>query len=300
MNTIVAVPFDETLAEFIGKKGSTNSITFYNRKLGEHVIVALTPSSIEEKFYAVSQSLVMADQIIVSTKTVDKLFGEVLVGCSLLNKRTIFTKDNDISAILAGVTFNNFTFTTQEELLDLITSHKQEEKDDKSVRIDLDHAFNVKGVGVVALGFVTKGTVKVHDTLYHTSGKSITVRSIQSQDEDVKEAGRGTRVGVALKGIDDTEITKGDVLSTSLIKPKAVLELSVKTSSFANEPIEKGKAYFISTGFSYTNGIVQKVDGEKVSFTLDKPIPAEIGDSFILSRVIAPRMFASGKIISLA
>lgn len=299
MNTIVAVPFDEKLAEFIGKRGSANGITFYNRKIRENVVVALQPSSIEEKFHAVPQSFVMADQIVVSTKSVDKLFGEVLVGCALMNKRTIFTKDSDISAILTGISFSNFAFKDQEELLDSIISYKQETEDGNKVRIDLDHAFNVKGVGVVALGFVTNGKVKVHDALYHNSGKAVIVRSIQSQDEDVKEAGRGTRVGLALKGIDDTEIGKGDILSSAVIKPSKSLELNIKTSSFAKESIEKGKAYFISVGFSHVNLIVESVEGDKIKVTLDKSIPVEAGDAFMLSRTMTPRIFASGKIIGI-
>ena len=79
MNTIVAIPFDSELASFIGKRGSENSITFYNRKFNEHVVVGIMPSSIEEKFYALPQCMLVADQILVSTKSVDRSFGEVLM-----------------------------------------------------------------------------------------------------------------------------------------------------------------------------------------------------------------------------
>jgi hypothetical protein len=44
MNIVISVPVDENLAAFIGKKGSENSITFYNRKLEKDVVVALYPN----------------------------------------------------------------------------------------------------------------------------------------------------------------------------------------------------------------------------------------------------------------
>jgi len=122
MNTIVAIPFDPELAEFIGKKGSENSITFYNRKIGNNTIVALMPSSIEEKFYALPQSLLIADQILISTKEIDKAFGEALIGCSLIEKKVIFTKDGDISKILAGISIANFTFADRDQVIGQITS----------------------------------------------------------------------------------------------------------------------------------------------------------------------------------
>ena len=180
MNTIVAIPFDDGLADFIGKKGSENSITFYNRRVNDDMIVGLMPTSLEEKFHALPQSLLMADQIVVSTKSLDRLFGEVLIGCALLNKRVIFTKDNDIARLISDITLSKVSFADRDGLLGAIIAPKPQDNEGDA-RIDLDKAFNVKGVGTVALGIVTKGEVKVHDTLYHNSGKAVAIRSIQSQ-----------------------------------------------------------------------------------------------------------------------
>jgi len=158
----------------------------------------------------------------------------------------------------------------------------------------------VKGVGTVVLGVVTKGIVKVHDTLYHNSGKPAGVRSLQSQDEDIKEAGPGTRVGIALKGIEDSEMKKGDILSSVQTKSGRQLELDVKVSSFAKEAIETGKNYSIATGFSYSTAFVEEVNGTKVKLKLEKAICAEVSDRFMLVRAIAPRIFASGKILEIS
>ena len=295
MNTIVAIPFDDELAGFIGKKGSENSMTFYNRKINDDVIVGMMPSSIEEKFYALPQSLLIADQIAVSTKSIDKLFGEVLVACSLLGKKTIFTKDNDITKILSGITIEKMSFVESGEIVSAIISSEHEAQNEET-RIDLDRAFNVKGVGTVFLGVVTKGTVKVHDTLYHNSGKVATIRSIQSQDQDVKEASKGTRVGLAIKGIDEADVQKGDVLSKRQIKSAKTLELEVKKSGFVSEPIEVGKMYSIAIGFSYSVATVEKVEGNAIVVRLEKSIPVEEKDQFMLVRALSPRIFASGSV----
>ncbi|MDE1871690.1 MAG: hypothetical protein KGI06_05635 [Candidatus Micrarchaeota archaeon] len=299
MNTIIAVPLDEELASYIGKKGSENSITFYNRKLASNNIVGLMPTSIEEKFHALPQALLLADQIVVSTRSIDKLFGEVLVAAALLNKRTIFTKDSDISNILSGITLENIAFADRENLLDLISSFKKDAANAGAGRVDIDKAFNVMGVGTVALGIVTRGTIKVHDSLQHSSGKAAIVRSIQSQDEDVKEATAGTRVGLALKGMDAAEMQKGDILSSKQVKPAKLLELEVKGSGFVKEPVEEGKMYSIAVGFSYSAATVEKAGGNRVAVRLEKALPVEEGDAFMLVRALSPRIFASGRIAKL-
>ena len=211
MHYVVSVPFDPKLAEFIGKKGSENSITFYNRKIEDNVIVALAPTSILEKFYAVAESMLLSSEIIVSTADIDKLFGEIVVACSLLNKHVVFTKESNIDKFLNSIKINSVEFVEREDILHRILSHKPDYASD-SVRIDIDKAFPVKGLGTILLGIVTKGTVKVHDELFHSSGKKVSIRSMQSQDMDMTEAKTGTRVGLAIKGMEHEEFEKGDVL----------------------------------------------------------------------------------------
>jgi selenocysteine-specific translation elongation factor len=79
--------------------------------------------------------------------------------------------------------------------------------------VSIDNAFNVKGVGVVALGFVVSGTLKVHDELYLTESKTSEVKSIQVMDENVEEAPTGSRVGIAFKSFTEKELEKGGYLS---------------------------------------------------------------------------------------
>lgn len=103
MNIVVAVPVDENLASFIGKKGSANSITFYNRKSESDVIVVLFPSQDDEKVRALAESLLLSSQILLSTSMLDKKFGEALVASSLLDKKLMLTSDNSIEQMVKGM-----------------------------------------------------------------------------------------------------------------------------------------------------------------------------------------------------
>ena len=65
-----------------------------------------------------------------------------------------------------------------------------------STQIVIDHCFDVKGVGTVALGKVISGKVSQYDKLFHLPSKTeILVKSIQMHDDDVKESVSPARVG---------------------------------------------------------------------------------------------------------
>lgn len=165
-----------------------------------------------------------------------------------------------------------------------------------SVRVDIDHAFPVKGVGTVALGIVTRGVLNQHDKLYHTSGKQVTIRSIQSQDVDITSAGVGTRVGVSLKDIGEDEIKKGDLLTSAPVTRAKRIVISYKTSPVGKENMTEGALYGIALGFSYSECNVAKAGNAEIELTLSSPMAAEIGDEVLLVREKVPRIFASGKV----
>ena len=296
MSIVIAVPVDENLASFIGKKGSSESITFYNRKAGDETIVALFPGQEEEKVYALAETLLLASQIVISTSLVDKKFGEALVAASLLNRRLLLTADNDVKGILGGAGITNFKVVQREDLLNDIIANRQGAAGAAQVRVEIDKAFPVKGVGTIALGIVTRGTVKQHDKLYHTSGKQVVIRSIQSQDEDVLSAGTGTRVGLSLKDMSHDEIEKGDLLTSTPVKRCGKVRIECKGCKVAPEAIQTGAHYRLVLGFSVSDCAVLGVDGAMVELELKAPMPAEVGDEALLIRSIMPRIFASGTV----
>ena len=298
MNHIISVPIDKSLAEFIGKKSSENGITFYNRKAPDgSAITILVPTNPSEKFYSVAESILVSDQILLSTKNIDKEFGEVLIASSLSEKHVIITRENDISTLLTGNILKDFEIANREEVLERIISYTQGKNISKK-RVDIDKAFPVKGIGTVVLGVVTEGTILQHDKLFHSSGKEIEIKSIQSQDIDLKEAGEGARVGLGLKGIEHDEIEKGRILSSK--KPVQIQKFIAKLnkSSFAKEDISSQKFYLIVMNFSHSNARVHEKDG-LYEISLEKMLPVFEGDKFFLIRNSPPRIFASGAVEAL-
>ncbi|MDE1851702.1 MAG: hypothetical protein KGH69_03380 [Candidatus Micrarchaeota archaeon] len=293
MNYMVAVPLNKALAEFIGKKGSENGITFYNRRVDDNVIVVLAPTDMDEKVYGLMESMLIAGQVVISTESVDKSLGETLIAASLLDKRLIITDENDIGAILSGTSIKNFEICTREELLGKITSQASDSSG--TARVDIDKAFNVKGIGTVALGVVTSGTVKVHDSMQTPSGKQITIKSIQSQDQDIGSAGVHTRVGLALKGVESDELDKGDILSAKPVRRIRKFRTTLRMGGFAKEAIEGSRNYLIAIGFSHSEGKLE-MSGDAATITLAKPVSMEVGDRLLVARSAAPRIFASGKV----
>lgn len=297
MNIVVAVPVDESYASFLGKKGSSNGITFYNRKVGNDVVVALFPSHEDDKVYALAQALLVSSHIVLSTDRIDKRFGEALIASSLLDRKIIFVGENEVRAMAKESGVSDYIKVSKEELLDAIMKNPAGSDDEKPVRVDIDKAFPVKGVGTVALGFVTRGVLKQHDKLYHSSGKEVLVRSIQSQDEDVVSAARGVRVGVALREIDEGEIGKGDLLTLSPVSRSERMVVEYRISNVLKEAPKESALYGIAIGFSYAECTVEKVGSSTLELKLRSKLPVEAGDEVLFIKRDIPRVFAAGRVV---
>ncbi|MEM0201772.1 MAG: EF-Tu/IF-2/RF-3 family GTPase [Candidatus Micrarchaeaceae archaeon] len=298
-NHIIAVPNSIELASFIGKKGSENSITFYNRSLDGNVITALVPTSVEDKFYAISEILTISEIIVLSTAYLDRLFGELLIASKLLGKGVFLTSENADSKMIMDSGLSNYKVCNRDTLLTTILSIDKKSDPGSACRIDIDKAFNVKGIGAVALGVVISGTVSVHDELWHSSGKKVLVRSLQSQDVDVKTAGPGTRIGIGLKNIEPEAIEKGSVIYSLPLSPHKRLKIKMNLAEINKEQLEPGKFYGLGSNFSYSMAKVESISGAYVTFALEKALSVLEGDECLFLREAPPRIFASGKITEL-
>jgi selenocysteine-specific translation elongation factor len=295
---LVVFIYDSDLAGYIGKKSSEEGIVFYNRTFDGNVIVGLSAVDLEKKIHNVAQAMLMSNKFVISTKNIDKTFGELIIGSELCGKPVIFTDENNIEKITSGLNLN-YTVSNKENILSEIMAKTADTENGKQdfTRIDIDAAFNVKGIGCVALGIVTKGAVNVHDTLFHSSGKQVLIKSIQSQDIDIKTAGINTRVGLALKGIDSEDIGKGDLITSEKVSSVSSIDIEFKASRFAGENVEIGGRYVFISNFSYRACLVEKIEGNHAKISFEKPIAIEKNDAFLLLRNAAPRIFAAGTVL---
>ena len=289
-NIMVSIPNDPELAGRLGKKGSSNGLTFYNRKADDSVFVIISPTSPETKFNSVAEVLTISDDVLISTRNVDRLFGESVIGCSLLSKGIVLTSDNDASAIMqrSGV---RSKVLEEGQILDHFGSAQRDSQGDPVVEID--HSFDVKGVGVILLGIVRSGTLRAHDELFFGTGKRIGVRSIQSQDQDVKEAGVNTRVGIAIRGAESDELSKGYVLSKNEIKRVSKIQAQISVSNVVKEKGLDYKELWLVCGFR--SSLCKAVSkGGDYELELTAQLQISRGERFLLVRKDSPRIFASG------
>ncbi|MFB6187444.1 MAG: GTP-binding protein, partial [Halobacteriaceae archaeon] len=100
-------------------------------------------------------------------------------------------------------------------------------------RMYIDRTYNVTGVGAVASGAITAGTVEEGDQLKcgpfpDGSFTTVEVRSIEMHYHRVEKAKAGRIVGIALKGIDEEEINRGMVLQPADTDPTPTREFEAE------------------------------------------------------------------------
>ena len=318
-NITVAILGVEGYGNNIGKKGTATDITFYNLKKGEDTVTMIEPTRYPERlaplFYAVSLSkaaLVIVDQL-------DATFGECLVMLQCLDIRNgIFVLRNyipkeKIQPLIKGTNLEAFEFLSDDANLIreklLVEAAKQ-----KPLQIPVgsqpvgvvpvDHAFNVKGVGVVVLGVVSSGVVEKHASLkVLPSVKVAQVRSIQKHDDEFDIAGEGDRVGLALKNVEVEDVDRGAVLTNDpSVKTLIKLEVQASLVKYWQTPIKQGMVMHIGHWTQFVTAkvdtVTENVDPKKPKLTLslDKPLVFHQNDKATLMYLDGVKLRVAGTV----
>lgn len=225
-NLTVAVLAPPDYAKDLGKKGTTSDITFYNLKKGDVTVTFIEPTRYPEKLSSLFYAVSMADRVLLVVNEINASFGESVLmlqsagktGGWLILKNYITPEQ--IAPLIKDTVVQDYEVMEEdanalrEKMLDLTATQAAPESAGKGV-VPVDAHFNVKGVGVVVLGSVAKGSIKKHDQLrVLPTGKTAQIRSIQKHDDDAETAVTGDRVGLALKNIESEELDRGFVLTT--------------------------------------------------------------------------------------
>ena len=310
-NVTVAILGALDYGNSLGKKGTSTDITFYNIKKGEDTVTLIEPTRYPERlaplFYAVSlskEAIIIVDQI-------DATFGECLVmlQCAEIKSGYIILRNyiskEKIIPLIKGTNLEQFEFLNddpnylREQLLAQASKQKYPEVpvgQQPVGTVPVDHSFNVKGVGVVVLGVVTRGFVQKHTMLnVLPGGKSAQVRSIQKHDDEFDVAGEGDRVGLALKNVEVEDLDRGAVLTNDpSTKTTSKLETHASLVKYWQTPIKQGMVMHIG---HWTQFITTKVDAVSdsgdpkkptLTLTLDKPIVYRPNDKAVLMYLEGP------------
>ena len=81
--------------------------------------------------------------------------------------------------------------------------------------LPLDRVFTLRGFGVVGTGTLRSGRLRVNDHVQiMPSGRTATVRALQSRNRPIEEAVPGQRVAVNLRNVGREELARGDTIAT--------------------------------------------------------------------------------------
>lgn len=297
--TVLSLLNSEKLASSLGKKGTESDITLYNHKQGERAISAVCPSRYPEKLTPLLYSLYLGSEVFMVIDRLDKVIGEEIVACDVMGKTkgTIFLDNfitlDQVKPLLKDSAMKDWTIIeglgNPNEMRESLMAREPEQRGGPT-RVSIDHSFPVKGLGTVCLGIVDQGVVKKHQELriYPTDRKT-QIRSIQVHDNDVDEAGSGSRVGLAVKGVEPEDIGRGTILAEDgILSVKKSLELTVSVNKFWKGALKNGMVVHSACGLQFIPGTLTMA-GElkggqsgKVHIELETPMALAASDPVII------------------
>lgn len=298
MHLTVGIFGDQELAKRLGKKGTTNDIAIFNHASSEGVFTYVCPNS--EKIQPLLQVLNMIDIPILVANSLTKEIGEMIVGLHEMNfeKGFIMTSIREqIAEVIKDTNLEKFEIIDESSLRSALVNLKIERRDD-FLMIPIDNYFKVTGIGTIVLGIIKSGVIKKHDTvLIEPLGKEITIKGIQSQDNDLEEAKAGTRVGLNLKGVEVEEIKRGFVLCNEIQK-SSELKIKFTKSKFSKQELKVGINVLLSVGLQVVTCSVESL-GEEIMLKLGQPVAYMKNQHCIIAlpSEFYPRIVGSGLIL---
>ena len=271
---------DSSIAHELGKKGTASTdIEIYDKKTSDYIYTWTLPVKFPDKIQSLMQAVNIAEYAILNVTKLDKYLGEEIIALDYVNLDYGFIihsyeiDESKLKMLIKNTSITKFKFLDNvDQLKREITALRPKHIEGPAI-IEIDHAFDVKGVGTVVLGMIKQGKVKVHDQLkIMPIEKDIQVKSIQMHDDTVIESQSPARVGLAIKGMQASNINRGD-----LICPPNTIEVSSENvhAHFTKSPFFKGdiaenQTYLISIGLQIKPTKV-KLIGEMLEIIPEKP-----------------------------
>ena len=187
------------------------------------------------------------------------------------------------------------------ELLDTLDTYIPQPKRelDKAFLMSVEDVFSIKGRGTVATGRIEQGKVNINDEVEIVGikdTKKTTVTGVEMFHKLLDSGMAGDNVGLLLRGIERTDIERGQVLAKpGSIKPHTDFEAEVyiltKEEGGRHTPFFKGyKPQFYMRTTDVTGsvelpaGVEMVMPGDNVKFTviLGVPVALDVGTRFAI------------------
>jgi len=187
----------------------------------------------------------------------------------------------------------------------ILTTEKKE--DSKSMRMNIDRSFTLKGIGTIITGTLTEGEIyKDHEYMLYPSGKKVKVRSIENHDVPIEVAHKGQRIALNLSNISSNEIQRGDIIAQndSLIRVKNV-QTKLSISKFDDIEIEHWTRVRFFHGTKEVLARAVPLDQKEIKanqtalceFRLEENIFVKRGDKFVIRSYSPVKTIGGGEII---
>ncbi|HXW67157.1 MAG TPA: EF-Tu/IF-2/RF-3 family GTPase [Thermoplasmata archaeon] len=269
------------LAHELGKKGTASDLTLYHAVRDEHAATLVEPSQFPERFPPLLAALAMADRCLLVVPELSRPVAETIATVELADVPTTIVRGAAVGqSELARALKGGRLETAEQRPLDLPALRALVESwsapiVDGPVVVPIDHAFPVKGVGAVALGVVRRGVLHAHDKLRLWPGpKSVEVRSIQVHDIDRRDASSGERVGVALRGVEADELSRGQVLAPdgSLREGAALVGGAFARCRYYRGDAGLGAQVNLAVGLQSVPGTIDELSAAASRVSSDRPV----------------------------
>ncbi|MAI66275.1 MAG: hypothetical protein CMJ26_00175 [Phycisphaerae bacterium] len=330
----IAMVGSDDLAKSIAKATDQRDVhTYVNKESGPdgaRILSIIRPAKMPERIRPFFNSLCAARVGLIEVTGVDATFGEVLVGFASAGiQKGIFVinpsdgewiDEDQVKGFMtqAGLSSWSQCGTDGIELreafyglMDEISSDLESAKAEPLV-VPIDQHFNVKGIGLVAIGYVQAGSVSVHDELHLLPAEGPgTVKSLQVMDDDVEEAVAGDRVGIALRNTKEEHLTGGSLVIHPALEDKnkgisiplsvdkhekSSVDLSI--SPFQKRVLAVGDVVHASVDLQFVVGRVESIDsGLEVTWESPLFIRKENPPTVIIAQLDSkPRIMGSAKL----
>lgn len=193
-----------------------------------------------------------------------------------------------------------------EKLKDLIEEKiyaSEKKEDDKSMRMNIDRSFTLKGIGSIITGTLTEGEIyKDREYMVYPKEAIVKVRSIENHDKPIDIAHKGQRIALNLTNISSNEIQRGDIIAekNSLIKVKNVqtlLNLSkfedVELRHWSRVRFFHGTKEILARAVPLDRKEIKSKDTALCEFRLEEEIYVKRWDKFVI-RSYSPLMTIGG------
>jgi selenocysteine-specific translation elongation factor len=297
----VIVGGDYQIAAELGKKGTSTDLLIYDRKTQDAIYTWTVPITFPDKIQSLMQAVNIAEYAILNVTKIDKYLGEQILALDATNMTEGFilhsygVDEMELKKLITSTAASNYKFLGNVDQLKQEIGKLEPKAADETREcvIQIDHAFNVKGVGTVVLGIIKQGAVKTYDQLkILPSGKDVLIKSIQMHDDPVNESKSPARVGLAVKGVDAADISRGDMLcspDSSSIK----MATNAIVAGFIKNPYYKGnltqnQTYIVSLGAQIkpvkikNSDTTNNINNNKIEIVPEKPFVYFLGQPYAL------------------